>query len=145
MAGESETENIIGDYRALVDRLKLSPEEVHDEQELPYPKQTIIDALLAAYSLSGKSSHSPARLQGWLVELAQFLPGVGEPVRDPAAETARRMTTAAKTGAGADPQTIANEVAEESIEQGWVVRRARLQVNVDKERSRLIGLLQNVR
>lgn len=145
MAGESETENIIGDYRALVDRLKLSPEEVHDEQELPYPKQTIIDALLAAYSLSGKSSHSPARLQGWLVELAQFLPGVGEPVRDPAAETARRMTTAAKTGAGADPQTIANEVAEESIEQGWVVRRARFQVNVDKERSRLIGLLQNVR
>ncbi len=145
MAGESNAENIICDYRALADRLKLSPEEIHDEQELPHPKQTIIDALLAAYSLSGKSSHSPVRLQGWLVELAQFQPGVGEPIRDPAAETARRMTAAAKAGAGADPQTIASEVAEESTEQGWVARRATLQGKVDKERNRLIGLLQDVR
>lgn len=145
MAGKSNAEHIIGDYRALVERLMLSPEEIHDEKELPHPKQTIIDALLAAYSLSGKSSHSPARLQGWLVELAQFQPGVGEPIRDPAAETARRMTAARKTGGGVDPQRIASEVAGESTHQGWVVRRARIQGKVDKERNRLIGLLHNVR
>ena len=72
MAGESNAENIIGDYRALVDELKLSPDEIHDETELPHPRQEIIDALLAAYSLSGGSSHSPAQLQGWLLTLAQL-------------------------------------------------------------------------
>jgi hypothetical protein len=145
MAGESNAENIIGDYSALIEGLKLSPEEIRDEQDLSHPKQAIIDALLAAYSLSGRSSHSPSRLQGWLLTLAQFQPGVGEPIRDPAAEIARRMTAAAKTDAGADPQRIASEVAEESAEQGWAVRRARLQGKVDKERNRLIGLLQDVR
>ena len=145
MAGESEAENIIGDYTALMEELKLSPREIRDETDLPHPRQTIIDALLEAYSLSGRSSHSPSRLQGWLLTLAQFQPGVGEPIRDPAAETARRMTAAAKAGQGTDPQRIASEVAEESTEQGWAVRRARLQGKVDKERNRLIGLLQHVR
>lgn len=145
MASESNAENIIGDYRTLVDRLKLSPEEIHDELELPHPKRAIIDALLAAYSLSGESSYSPAQLQGWLVMLAQFQPGVGEPIADPAAETARRMTAAGKTVEAAALQQLADEIAEEGADQHWVLRRAKFQVEVDRQRSELLGLLQDVR
>lgn len=144
-AGESNVEGIIGDYQALVDRLKLSPEEIRDEQELPHPRQQIIDALLAAYSLSGASSYSPAQLQGWLLTLAQFQPGVGEPIRDPAAETARRMAAGGKMATGAELQKLARDIAEESADQHWVLRRAKFQVQVDRQRSELLGLLQDVR
>jgi len=145
MAGESTTETIIGDYRALIERLKLSPDEIHDEKELPHPRQRIIDASLAAYSLSGGSSHSPAELQGWLLTLAQFQPGVGEPIADPAAETARRMSAAGRTIEAAALQQLADEIAEEGAEKGWVLRRANFQAKVERDRNELIGLLQNVR
>lgn len=146
MAGdEPAADTIIDDYRAVVGRLKLSPEEVHDENELPHPRQQIIDALLAAYSLSGKTSHSPAELQGWLLTLAQFQPGVGEPIADMAAETARRMTTGGRPVEGAALQHLADEIAEEGAEKDWVTRRSRFNAKVAKERARLIGLLQQVR
>ena len=142
---ETADQGVIEAYRALIEGLKLSPEEVRDEKELPHPKQRIIDALLAAYSLSGHGFHSPALLQGWLLELAQFQPGVGDPIRDPAAETARRMTAGGKTVAGAELQKLARDIAEEGAEQGWVLRHAKFHGKVDRERNRLMGLLQEVR
>jgi hypothetical protein len=145
MTGELNGDAIIGDYRALIEDLKLSPQEIHDESELPHARQRIIDALVEAYSLSGKSFHSPARLQGWLLTLAQFQPDVGEPIRDPAAETARRMAAAGHALSGAEAQKLAADIAEESVERHWAIRRARLQPKVAKERDRLIGLLHQVR
>ncbi len=145
MAGDTNGENIIGEYRAVVEEWQLSPDEIRDEKDLPHPRQRIIDALLAAYSLSGKTSHSPARLQGWMLTLAQFQPGVGEPIRDPAAETARRMAAGGRTAEAAALQRLADEIADEGIEQGWSDRRARFQSKVAKERDRLIGLLHEVR
>lgn len=145
MTADPNAEKIIDDYRAVFDRLKLSPEEIHDESELPHPRQRIIDALLAAYSLSGETHHSPAQLQGWLLELAQFQPGVGEPIADVAAETARRMTAGGKTLDATALQQLADEIAEEAAEKGWVMRRGRFYAKVAQERDRLIGLLQEVR
>ena len=145
MAVEPNDETIISDYRALLDRLTLSPDEIHDEQELPHPRQRIVDSLLSAYSLSGGSSHSPAELQGWMLMLAQFQPGVGEPIRDPAAETARQMTEAGRVVEAAALQQLADEIAEEGADKGWVIRRAKYQAKVERDRNELIGLLQDVR
>jgi hypothetical protein len=133
---------IVEAYATVVDRLRLSPIEIRDEAELPYPKQRIVDALVAAGSLSGGLSYSPARLQGWLVLLAQFLPGVGEPIGDPAAETARRMTHAREAGDPTDPRELGRQVAEQAAEQGWPIRRRKFLGRVEQDRKRLLGLLR---
>lgn len=145
MAEQPNADPVIDDFAALAERLKLSPEEIRDERELPHPKQRIIDALLAAYSLSGGTSHSPSRLQGWLLTLAQFQPGVGDPICDPAAETARRMVAAHERASEADLQKLSRDIAEEAADKGWVARRAKFQVSVDRDRSKFLGLLQDVR
>jgi hypothetical protein len=139
----SESKAIIDAYGKLVDRLRLSPIEIRDEAELPHPKQRIVDALAAAWSLSGGLSYAPARVQGWLLLLAQFQPGVGEPIRDPAAETARRMARAKETGERTDPLELGQQVAEQAIEQAWSKRRQRFRGRVEQERARLLGLLQD--
>ena len=139
----SESKAIIDAFGAFVDRLRLGPTEVRDEAELPHPKQRIVDALVAAWSLNGGLSYAPARVQGWLLLLAQFQPGVGEPIRDPAAETARRMTRAKETGDPTDPPALGREVAEQAIEQAWSTRRQKFQGRVEQERARLLRLLQN--
>jgi len=139
----SESKAIIDAYGAFVDPLRLSPVEVRDEAELPHPKQRIVEALTAAWSLSGGLSYAPARLQGWLLLLAQFQAGVGEPIRDPAAETARRMIRAKETGERKDPLELGRQVAEQAIEQAWSKRRQRFRGRVEQERARLLGLLQD--
>lgn len=139
----SENKAIIDAYGTLVDRLRLSPIEIHDEAELPHPKQRIVDALTAAWSMGGGLSYAPARLQGWLLLLAQFQPGVGEPIRDPAAETARRMTRAKETGEPAGPLELGQQVAEQAIEQAWSTRRQKFRGRIEQERARLLGLLQS--
>jgi len=139
----SESKAIIDAYGTLVDRLRLSPIEIHDEAELPHPKQRIVDALVAAWSLSGGLSYAPARVQGWLLLLAQFQPGVGEPIRDPAAETARRMSHAKETGEPSDPRELGRQVAEQAVEQAWSTRRQKFQGRVEQEGARLLGLLQD--
>jgi hypothetical protein len=139
----SESKAIIDAYGAFVDPLRLSPMEVRDEAELPHPKQRIVDALTTAWSLSGGLSYAPARVQGWLLLLAQFQAGVGEPIRDPAAETARRMIRAKETGERKDPLELGRQVAEQAIEQAWSKRRQRFRGRVEQERARLLGLLQD--
>ena len=139
----SETKAIIDAYGTFVDRLRLSPAEIHDEAELPHPKQRIVDALAAAWSLSGGLSYAPARVQGWLLLLAQFQPGVGSPIGDPAAETARRMTAARETGKPANPLELGRQVAEHAIEQTWAIRRQKIRGRVEQERAHLIGLLRS--
>lgn len=139
----SESKAIIDAYGTFVDRLRLSPLEVHDEAELPHPKQRIVDALAAAWSLSGDLSYSPARVRGWLLLLAQFQPGVGEPIGDPAAETARRMTRAKETGEAVDPLELGRQVAEQGIEQAWSIRRQKFRGRIVQERTRLLGLLRS--
>jgi hypothetical protein len=139
----SESKTIIDAYGTFVDRLRLSPMEVRDEAELPYPKQRIINALAAAWSLSGGLSYAPARVHGWLLLLAQFQPGVGEPIGDPAAETARRMTGGRETGERVDPLELGRQVAEQAIEQAWLTRGQKFRGRVEQERARLLGLLRS--
>ena len=139
----SESKAIIDAYGAFVDPLRLSPMEVRDEAELPQPKQRIVDALTTAWSLSGGLSYAPARVQGWLLLLAQFQAGVGEPIRDPAAETARRMIRAKETGERKDPLELGRQVSEQAIVQAWSKRRQRFRGRVEQERARLLGLLQD--
>jgi len=139
----SESKAIIDAYGTFVDRLRLSPVEIHDEVELPHPKQRIVDALAAAWSLSGGLSYAPARVHGWLLLLAQFQPGVGEPIGDPAAETARRMTGGRETGERVDPLELGRQVAEQAIEQAWSTRREKFRGRVEQERARLLGLIRS--
>ena len=140
-AQAAEFQLIIEAYAAYVDELKLSPLEIRDEGELPHPKKTITDALTAAYSLSGELSYAPVKIRGWLLLLAQFQSGVGEPIRDPAAEVARRMTKARDRGEGTDPTELARQVAEESADAGWWIRRTEFAGKVDQDRARLLALL----
>jgi hypothetical protein len=135
---------VIKAYAAYVDPLKLSPSEIRDEDELPYSKKRIIDALTAACSLSGEApsvSYAPSKIRGWLLLLAQFQSGVGEPIRDPAAEVARRMSTEGEQGGRTEAGKLSQQVAEESAHAGWSVRRTKFEGKVNQERTRLLGLL----
>lgn len=136
-----EFQAIIDAYAAYVDALELSPAEIRDESELPHPKEKIVDVLTAAGSLSSELSYAPVKIRGWLLLLAQFQPGVGEPILDPAAEVARRMTSAGNRGERIDPSALAQQVAEESGDAGWSIRRTKFAGRVDQDRARLLGLL----
>jgi len=138
-AEAAELQAIIEAYAAYVDELKLGPSEIRDESELPYPKKKIADALTAAYAISSALSYPPVRIRGWLLLLAQFQSGVGAPIRDPAAEVARRMTN--PSGERSDPDALSRQVAEESADEGWSVRRVKFEGKVNQERTRLLGLL----
>ena len=133
---------IIESYRTFIEALSLAPTEIRDESELPYPKQKIEDALMDAYALSGGHHYAPANIQSWLLLLAQFHSGVGEPIRDPAAETARRMTRFREEGNDTPPEEISKQVAKEGSRQDWMVRRMQFQSKVDRDRSRLLNLLR---
>ncbi len=140
-AQTAELQAIIEAYAAYVDALKLSPSEIRDESELPHPKKKITDALTAACSLSSELSYAPVKIRGWLLLLAQFQAGVGEPIGDPAAEVARRMTNAKHRGERSDLSELAQQVAEESGDAGWSIRRAKFAGKVEQDRARLLGLL----
>lgn len=129
---------IIANYRALLDRLRLSPREIHDESELPDSKTRIAEALLAAYFGEAAHPYAPAELRGWLLTLAQFQPGVEAPIRDAAAEAARRVARARSRGERFETAALTQAIAEESRKQRWDARRARLMAKVEQERARLL-------
>lgn len=135
-------ESVIGPFARLIDKLRLAPGEIRDEGELPYPKQDIVDALLAARGDVKDHPYSPAQLQGWLLELAQFQAGVGAPICDPAAELARQMTAAKKRHEKVDPEALRTQIEARSEEERWAARRPAFRAKVGEERTRLLGLLK---
>jgi hypothetical protein len=134
-------EPIVGPFAALVDEMRLGPNEIRDEAELPHPKQEIVEALLSGLKDPRAHRYSPAQLKGWLVELAQFQPDVGAPICEPAAEMARRMTSAKSRRERVDIQDLEREVATAAREERWGARRAQFRQAVEQERTRLLGLL----
>lgn len=134
-------ENVIGPFASLVEDLRLGPNEVRDESELPRPRKEIAEALLSALSDPKDHPYSPAQLKGWLLELAQFLPDVGPPICDPAAELARRMAAAKERHEKVDPRELQKEIETLAQEQRWASRRPPFRPRVEQERTRLLGLL----
>jgi hypothetical protein len=134
-------EPIVEPFAALLDELRLGPNEIHDEAELPYPKPQILEALLSGLKDLRAHRYSPAQLKGWLVELAQFQPDVGSPIRERASEMARRMTSATSRGERVDTEDLEREVATAAREERWDARRAQFRAAVEQERIRLLGLL----
>jgi hypothetical protein len=144
MAGEpppAEPDDAIDRLRLLLERLALSPREIRDEAELPMAKPELEAALVAAAGPDGACRWSPWQIRGWLVALAQFQPGIGPPIGDPAAEMARRISRAKARDEPVDTGAIAREIEATAAEQGWMLRRARWQVRVDAERRRMLDLL----
>src|SRR5512134_3981032 len=138
-----DIEPILEPLAALLDELRLGPNEIRDEAELPYPKPQILEALLSGLKDPRAHRYSPAQLKGWLVELAQFQPEVGAPIRERASEMARRMTSAASRGEKVSTEELEREVADAAREERWDVRRAQFRQAVEQERTRLLGLLSS--
>jgi hypothetical protein len=140
-AASGEPAEVIEQLRALLATLQLSPIEIRDESELPMAKPVIEAALLATASPNSASPWSPWQIRGWLLALAQFLPGIGPPIGDVAAEMARRISRAKSRNEPVDVAKFAREIEEIAAEEGWMLRRARWQARVEEERRRLIALL----
>jgi hypothetical protein len=136
-----DIEPIVGPFAALVDELRLGPNEIRDEAELPHPKAQIVEALLSGLKDPRAHRYSPAQLKGWLVELAQFQPDVGAPICERASEMARRMTSATSRHERVDTQDLERQVATAAREERWDARRAQFRRAVEQERSRLLGML----
>jgi hypothetical protein len=136
-----DIEPILEPLAALLDELRLGPNEIRDEAELPYPKPQILEALLSGLKDPRAHRYSPAQLKGWLVELAQFQPDVGAPIRERASEMARRMTSAAKRDERVNTEDLEREVSTAAREERWDARRAQFRQAVEQERTRLLGLL----
>ncbi len=134
-------EPIVAPFAALVDEVRLGPGEIRDEEELPHPKPRIVEALLSGLKDPKTHRYSPAQLKGWLVELAQFQPGVGAPICEPASELARRMTAAKSRRERVNTQELESEVATAAREERWDQRRAQFRRAVEQERARLLGML----
>ena len=132
---------IIGPFAALVDELRLGPDEIRDEAELPHPKPQIVKALLSGLKDPRAHRYSPAQLQGWLALLAQFQPDVGAPICERASEMARRMTLATSRRERIDTRELEREIATAAQEERWDARRAQFRAAVEQERVRLLNLL----
>lgn len=137
----SSIEPVVAPFAALLDELRLGPDEFRDESELPHPKQRLVAALLSGLRDPEAHRYSPAQLRGWLLELAQFQPGVGAPISAPASEMARRMTSAKARGERLNTRELEREVADTAREERWDARRGKFRAAVDQERTRLLGLL----
>ncbi len=132
---------ILERLRAVLGRLRPGPQEIFDESTLADPKPAVEAALAAA--LRGDVAHPfpPAEIQGWLLSLAQFQPGVGAPILEPASEVARRMTDAKAAGERVDTAAIQRDVDAAAREGNWQTRRRQLGMDVGRDRNRLLGLL----
>ena len=134
-------EPIVAPFAALVDEVRLGPGEIRDEEQLPHPKPRIIKALLSGLKDPKAHRYSPAQLKGWLVELAQFQPGVGAPICEPASEMARRMTAAKSRRERVDTRELESAVAAAAREGRWGARRRQFRQAVEQDRIRLLGML----
>jgi hypothetical protein len=137
----SDIKAIVAPFAELLAELRLGPDEIRDEAELPHPKPQIEKALLSGLKDPKAHRYSPAQLKSWLVELAQFQPGVGAPICEPASEMARRMTAARSRGERVNTQEIESEVAAAARDGRWAPRRAQFRRAVEQERVRLLGML----
>jgi len=136
-----EASEIAQAYLDALAILRLSPFEVRDEGDLPYPRREIEDALLTLIAYGGHARYSVANIGAWLVELAQFQPGVGEPVCDVAAEIARRVSDAIESGTSVDAEALTQEIKLECQQKQWIPRGAQLRLTVEHDRSVLLGRL----
>ncbi|MCP5365179.1 MAG: hypothetical protein H6905_08140 [Hyphomicrobiales bacterium] len=128
-------------YLAALADLRLSPFEVRDERDLPFPKPEIEDALLTLIACGGHARHSAANIGAWLVELAQFQPDVGEPICDVAAEMGRRVSDAIQSGTKFNTQALTQEIERECQQKRWKPRGAQLRLRVEQDRSILLSRL----
>ncbi len=140
-ADDDEIKEILTAYGRLLAALKLGPLEVRDESELPYPKQRIAEALLGAWRRHEAHGFSPAEIQGWLIALAQFQPDVGTPICEIASDLARKVTEAREAGRAIDTLALSQGSEAEAREGAWDRRRAHFLPIVNRERTRLLGLL----
>lgn len=134
-------EPIVGPFAALVDELRLGPDEIRDEAELPHPKEQIAEALLSGLRDPKAHRFAPTQLQGWLIALAQFQPGVGAPICEPASEMARRVSALKAQGLKVNTQQVEREVADAARDEQWAQRRGQFRHAVAQDRNRLLGML----
>lgn len=137
----SDAGAVVERYRRMLEDLQLGPQEICDENDLPDPKPVIVDALLAAADPAGDIDLSPRQVQGWLAALAQFQPGVGRPICDINAETARRMSEARRRGESPDVAALSRAIEDQAEAEAWSTRRRRFAPQVNHDRTRLLGLL----
>jgi hypothetical protein len=139
--GGADIEPIVAPFVALMDALRLGPDEIRDERELPHPKERIVEALLSGLKDPKAHRYAPAQLQGWLIALAQFQPDVGAPICEPASEMARRVSALKARGQRVNTQEVERQVADAARDEEWGRRRGQFRQAVAQDRTRLLGML----
>jgi hypothetical protein len=127
-------------------QVDMSPLDIHDESELPYPKREIIQSLLSAIRLSRDDPKLRTPLEHGLLLVAQYQPGVGNSLRDPTATIATKARPMTATSPESmteaereETRRLAKELVELSEEQE--ARRKRFTPMVDEEMRRLTALI----
>jgi hypothetical protein len=127
-----------------------SPLDIYDQTELPYPKGKIIHALLRSIPRAGDDAKLAAALEHALLVVAQYQPGVGDPLLDPAAVITRNAAQIAATSAEAmteaereQTQMLAQQLTELTKQQEG--RRKRFTPMVNEEMRRLHKLILRYR
>src|SRR5688572_16730639 len=75
-APSPSVEEIVRGYSAYVERTGLGI-EICDERELPFPKKTILNAMIVAQSMRGQSEEMQEVMVSMTLLLAQFQPNIG--------------------------------------------------------------------
>lgn len=120
-------EQVVQGFGAFIGKANISPLGICDESELPYPKQEIIQSCLAAIRLSHDNPQQQEALAQGLLWVAQFQPGVGEPLRHPADVVAEKASPLKAT----TPEDMTDEEQEETSR--LVRELAALSADTDKE------------
>jgi hypothetical protein len=120
-------EEVVHGFEAFIGKANISPLGICDESELPYRKQEIIQSCLAAIRISRDNPQHQAALAQGLLWVAQFQPGVGEPLRHPADVVAEKAPPLKP----ATSEEITDEEREETLK--LVRELAGLSEDTDKE------------
>lgn len=125
-----------------MEKASLSPSEIRDEKELPFPKQIIRNAAFGVLINKLGDSNFLNAVEGGLLFLAQFQPDVGAPM-DSAVSRIISETPPDRIGKMSDGEYL--EQAKKIASSVNDIRYEALNAKVEAERNNLLAEIQKYR
>ncbi len=135
-------QKVMSDYGTFLEKVPLSPTEIRDEKELPFPKQIIRNAAFEA--LIGKLGNSKFlnAVEVGLLILAQFQPDVGTPIKN-VVDRIVSENPPDRVGKMSDDETI--ELAKKMVSSVNDSRYEALYAKVEAEQNNLLAEIRKYR